>query len=445
MSAERTRGGAPRGGGGCADVAGEAGTLELLARRLARAGNRDWEPQRRSALVGPAGMTTLGRPRPYLRTGAVVASAAVAYYLLAVRRRPVLRYGKTQLNERVLQRLTHILHTPYAPPVWAFHPWVQMIVVMRRMRRAAKDTPFARTVLTAPDGGSIALDILEDEALPPTAPVLVILPTITGLSRDHVELARSACSRGWRAVVCVRRGHLGTALTAPRVNLLGCTDDLRLQIDALTARFPGAPLLGVGLSAGTGLLVRYLGEEAERSRITAAAVLCPGYNTAPASASAPGKGNAFERFAGPADKQITASVKRFFLRHDILRSLPSYDALQAAPSIAAYQAAAYALEGYRDAEEMYKRTNPMAVADAIRTPLLIVNAKDDPVCVWANVEENLHLLDGPHDRILVATSHGSHCAHLEGPLFPAKLGWHERLALDYFGAVLAHKQDAPAI
>jgi predicted alpha/beta-fold hydrolase len=386
-------------------------------------------------------MTALARHRPYLRTGAVVATTAVAYYLLAVRRRPVLRYGKTQLNERVVQRLAHILHAPYSPTVWAFHPWVQLLVVLSRMR-ATKSTPFTRTTLTAPDGGTIALDVLEDTALPPTAPVLLILPTITGLSRDHVHLAKSAHSKGWRAVVCVRRGHLGTPLTTPRVNLLGCTDDLRLQVEAVTARFPGAPLLGVGLSAGTGLLVRYLGEEAEKSRITAAAVLCPGYNTAPPELSAPGKGNAFERFAGPANKQITKSVKRFFLRHDILRSLPSYDALQAAPSIAAYQAAAYALEGYKDAEEMYARTNPMAVADAIRTPLLIVNAKDDPVCVWANVEENLHLLDGPHDRILVATSHGSHCAHLEGAFWPSKLGWHERLALNYFDAVLAHKQDA---
>ena len=387
-------------------------------------------------------MTTLARPRPYLRTGAVVATAAVAYYLLAVRRRPVLRYGKTQLNERVVQRLAHIFQAPYTPPLWAFHPWLQLLVVLSRMKRAPKKTPFTRTTLTAPDGGTIALDVLEDVALPPSAPVLLILPTITGLSRDHVHLAQSACSKGWRAVVCVRRGHLGSPLTSPRVNLLGCTDDLRLQIHAVAARFPGAPLLGVGLSAGTGLLVRYLGEEADKSRIAAAAVLYPGYNTAPPAASAPGRGNAFERFAGPANKQITASVKRFFLRHDILRSLPSYDALQAAPTIAAYQAAAYALEGYKDAEEMYARTNPMAVADAIRTPLLIVNAKDDPVCVWANVEENLHLLDGPHDRLLVATSHGSHCAHLEGALWPAKLGWHERLALDYLDAVLAHKQDA---
>ena len=335
-----------------------------------------------------------------------------------------------------------MLHEPYTPPLWAFHAWMQLAVQLSRIKSAAKETPFVRTVLTAADGGSIALDVLEDGSLPPNAPVLLVCPTITGLSRDYVQLALAARSRGWRTVVCVRRGHLGTPLTAPRVNLLGCTDDLRLQIDAVAARFPGATLLGVGLSAGTGLLVRYLGEEGAESRLAAAAVLCPGYNTAPSSE--PGKGNAFERFAGPADRQITASLKRFFLRHDILRAVPGFEAVLAAPNIASYQAAAYALEGYASEQEMYEKTNPMGVADDIRTPLLMLNAEDDPVCVWQNVTDNLHILEGPHDRILVSTSHGSHCAHLEGVLWPAALGWHERLAIEYFDTVLAIRAEEAA-
>ena len=147
-------------------------------------------------LVWSALMTTLARPRPYLRTGAVVATAAVAYYLLAVRRRPVLRYGKTQLNERVVQRLAHIFQAPYTPPLWAFHPWLQLLVVLSRMKRAPKKTPFTRTTLTAPDGGTIALDVLEDVALPPSAPVLLILPTITGCLATTSTWRRAPAPRG---------------------------------------------------------------------------------------------------------------------------------------------------------------------------------------------------------------------------------------------------------
>ena len=383
-------------------------------------------------------------PRSIMRPAiATCAGLAAAYYLIAVRRKPTLRHSHTPLNAEVVRRLS-ILHEPYTPPVWAFNAWVQLAVILARMKRAKKETPFTRTVLTAPDGGSVGIDVLEDDSLPVTAPVLVLCQTITGLSREHVQLAIAARKLGWRTAVCVRRGHLGTPLTAARVNLLGCTADLRLQIDAISSRYPGAPLLGVGISAGSGLLVRYLGEEGPRSKMAAAAALYPGYNTAPSTV--PGKGNAFDRMAGPADKQITASLKRFFLRHDILRPVPGYEAVLAAPTIAAYQAAAYALEGYESVEAMYEKTNPMAVADNIRTPMLVLNAEDDPVCVWQNVVDNLHIFDGPHDRLLVSTSHGSHCAHLEGMLWPAKLGWHERLALEYLQTVLAIRaeQAAPA-
>ncbi len=61
---------------------------------------------------------------------------------------------------------------------------------------------------------------------------------------------------------------------------------------------------------------------------------------------------------------------------------------------------------------------------------------DDPVCVLANVEDNAHLFDSEHDRMLVLTARGSHCAHLEGLLWPSQTSWADRLALDYLQAVL---------
>ena len=45
-----------------------------------------------------------------------------------------------------------------------------------------------------------------------------------------------------------------------------------------------------------------------------------------------------------------------------------------------FQEAAYALEGYASVKQMHEGTNPMAVARAIRTPLCVINAVDDPVC-----------------------------------------------------------------
>ena len=261
--------------------------------------------------------------------------------------------------------------------------------------------------------------------------MLLLLHTITGTSREFVALARAAAARGWRAVVLLRRGHLGVPLAAPRFNLLGCTEDMRAQVAAVRARLPGAPLLALGSSAGTGLLVRYLGEEGARAPIAAAVAICPGYDTGP--------GRAFSRFSAAMDAHILAAVKRFFLRPQnvaLLSGVRNFAAAAGARSIAAFQAAAYGLEGHASEEEMHAARNPMGVAAAIRVPLCVINAADDPVCTVQNVQDNAALVDAPHDRMLLLTARGSHCTFYEGLLRP-RGSWAERVALEYLDAVLA--------
>ena len=75
---------------------------------------------------------------------------------------------------------------------------------------------------------------------------------------------------GWRVVVCTRRGHGELALTTPVFNPMGCTDDLREQLERIRECVPDSPLVAIGVSAGSALLVRYLGEEGPRSLIRAA-------------------------------------------------------------------------------------------------------------------------------------------------------------------------------
>ena len=240
----------------------------------------------------------------------------------------------------------------------------------------------------------------------------------------------AACLRVLTQAPYSLRGCRGVPLTSPRCNLLGSTADLRLQVAAVRARHPGAPILMVGASAGTGLLVRYLGEEASASTVAAAVAVCPGYDTS--------EGGAFSRFAPALDRHILAACKSFFLRrqnHDMLSAVPGYDRLKAARSIADYQRESFALEGYADVAALHSGTNPMGVARAIRTPLLVINAADDPVCDVSNVHDNAALFDEPHDRMLLLTQRGSHCTFYEGALWPGG-SWADRVALDYLQEVL---------
>ena len=380
-------------------------------------------PRRRMAPATP-------RAAASVATGAAVGVAAYcAYYLLRCRVPPTVRAGPTALNTALLARLPS-LRAPYSPPLWAWHCWVQLIVHVIRQRRLPRQPPFRRETLTTADGGSIGLDWLEPPAAAANAPVLLLLHTIPGTSREFLDLARLAAARGWRAVVCLRRGHLGTPLTSPKCNLLGNTDDLRQQIAAVRARLPGAPLLALGSSAGTGLLVRYLGEERAKAPVVAAVAICPGYDTS--------EGGAFSRFVPALDRHILGACKAFFLRRQndaLLRGVAGYDRLRAARSLAEYQRCAFALEGFADVGAMHAATNPMAVARNIRTPLLVINAEDDPVCTVQNVYDHMDLFNEPHDRMLLLTRHGGHCTFFEGLLWP-RGNWAERVAMDYMQEVL---------
>lgn len=59
----------------------------------------------------------------------------------------------------------------------------------------------------------------------------------------------------------------------------GSTSDLKEQLEHIQNLFPKSDLYAVGSSAGTGLLVRYLGEQGTDTPFKAAFAMCPGYNT----------------------------------------------------------------------------------------------------------------------------------------------------------------------
>ena len=50
----------------------------------------------------------------------------------------------------------------------------------------------------------------------------------------------------------------------------------------------------------------------------------------------------------------------------------------------------------------------------ITVPTLVLNAVDDPVCVIANVDDNVDLLERNHNGILLRMPAGGHCGFLAG-------------------------------
>lgn len=171
------------------------------------------------------------------------------------------------------------LRQKYRPTPWLSNPHAHLLYFDLIKKKQTQFEYDRIDHCQMPDGGVTAI-AWYGLHLPKETPIIIVLHTITGSPKTMAELVRDLyVQTGWKIALCLRRGHAALPLTVPKVSLFGFTEDLRIQLNNIQEMFPDAPLYAVGSSAGTGLLVRYLGEEGSTTPLRAAFALCPGYNT----------------------------------------------------------------------------------------------------------------------------------------------------------------------
>jgi predicted alpha/beta-fold hydrolase len=316
------------------------------------------------------------------------------------------------------------LRAGFEPSWWVRSSHVQNVMAVVRGDGAPALKWDLEERLTMPDGGTVSIQWLGLDA-PEQTPVLVVLHTITG-SGDGLRrfIAAIDARLGWVVAACNRRGHAGLELTSPRVNTMGATDDLRRQLVAIESRRPGAALYGVGVSAGSGLIVRYLGEEGERSRLRAGVALCPAYDIR----------DAFSYAHRGYDRYLTRKMVDFFLRknRNVLGHVAGYEHCAASTSMSEFHDRLYPLAGFESREAFYLGSNPMEVARDVAVPVLVINSADDPVCVERNVHHHLSEMQQLSRMTLAVTRRGGHCGFFETPR--GADSWADRAIADYLGA-----------
>lgn len=336
---------------------------------------------------------------------AVVLGAIALYYRRFIVEQPRLVYRHNVVTDAVVNACP-ALHNDYRPTAWASNTHLQIGLLLLKEARAPKLAYEQSDVLTMADGGTTSVDWL-GLALGEQVPTVILLHTITGCGESIGSYSRYLHQKlGWRIAVCVRRGHGNLPLTAPQVNTLGSTDDLREQLSHIQQQLPQSPLYAIGVSAGSGLLVRYLGEEEERTPIKAAFAYCPAYDT----------DVAFTRAAPFYSAYMAKKLIRYFLEPNShhFRELASFKPCAQSRDLDEFHQHCYELAGFRDQQEFSQYSNPMRVIDGIRIPLMVLNSRDDPICSSQNIDDHAHAITGLEGGILVVTARGSHCAHFEG-------------------------------
>jgi predicted alpha/beta-fold hydrolase len=245
----------------------------------------------------------------------------------------------------------------------------------------------------------------------------------------------NALNRGWNVCVFNRRGHL-RALTKGVFNFFGSTADLRTVIgNHIKPRRPSAPVLLIGVSAGSGLVARYMGEQGRLIRsgslpddsfVTGAVGICPGYDIE----------TCMDRIQGVYNNMLLKSA-RSHVKHEMAAQSDVYD-VNSDDSILDMQTwldKSYLLAGFSCKEEYYEHTNPMRVVTDIIQPSLFINAEDDPFCHVSNVVDNKGVLDvegNAPGAVIALSKTGSHCSFFELGL----TCWTEKVVFEFFEATI---------
>ncbi|CCH60623.1 hypothetical protein TBLA_0D01150 [Henningerozyma blattae CBS 6284] len=247
-------------------------------------------------------------------------------------------------------------------------------------------------------------------------PMLIVLHGLTGGSAESYVRAiiKSITSSqfGFEACVLNSRGCCNSSITTPKLYNGGWTNDIRFAVKKLRELYPNRPFYMIGFSLGASMLANYLGEESSKSDIKCAVVMGNPWNLSRSSyyinntpvgkwAYSPALGNNLVDLTKKHLPVLRTNIEfQDSFKDEKLNSIKTvieFDDTYTGP-----------LFGYKDAQDYYNDSSSYKRIATIRTPLLAINAMDDPIVGSDSLPDDL-IKQNPF-VILDKTSIGGHIA-----------------------------------
>ncbi|KAG1694225.1 hypothetical protein DVH05_021881 [Phytophthora capsici] len=346
---------------------------------------------------------------------------------------PKLVFKSTPKNERLLAKCEHLVTKKFYPLWYLFNGHLQTLQLS--WANEMEPTPaiaYQRQLLDMPDGGVVSLDwallpsattdakTALEQRIDKNVKTVLLLPGLTGGSGEHY--IRSAVERlnslGWQCVVLNSRGCQNTPLRTPHLFCIAYTDDLRFVAKYLTEKynFAGEAFIGLGFSMGSNVLVKYLGEEGNQARLTAAISVGNPFDMHNCSKNI--EGPLFNRLTY--SRALSAGLSDLFFNrsnaHEVFRDYPGLDleALKNVKKVSEFDEL-FTIKhfNYKSVDEFYHDGSCITRLPKVTVPLLFLNAEDDPISVATSLPTK-EMIEANENLILCTTKRGGHLAFYEG-------------------------------
>ena len=251
-------------------------------------------------------------------------------------------------------------------------------------------------------------------------PLVLVLHGLTGSSNSPyvAGLQQALAAQGWASVALNWRGCSGEPNLLARSYHSGASEDLAAVIRHLRAKRPSAPLHGVGYSLGGNVLLKHLGETGEDSGLQSAVAVSVPFRL---DQCADRIGQGFSRvYQAHFMREMLAYIKnkqRQFQhdgRHEGLATLQGLGSLSNLRTFWDFDGRVTApLHGYRDADDYYRRASSRYFLPTITTPILMIQAADDPFVFPHSLPDASELAPGTQWEL---HAHGGHVGFVDGTL-----------------------------
>jgi len=291
-------------------------------------------------------------------------------------------------------------------------------------------------VITLADGGKLLLHWAD----PPDTPidrVVLVLPGLNNHSRMGFiqETMRHFRSEGYHAVSLNYRGTLGMKLSSPRIGWFDAWQDLHEVAAHVKAVLPHAQLFGVGFSMGGMVLLKHLGEAGGQTMFTAAVTVGAPVDLPAVSAALE---SSYKKLAMNLLLTMGAKVKqmRTLLSSHYWKQIDTADFWRATSLAQLETAVVCPLHGYESSDQIHAANNPAPTLPRITSPVLVIQAEDDPVVSAHTLP--LELLRSNPNIYVALTRRGGHLAYGSGGLGAAS--WTDSMAVRFLDLFATGKQ-----
>lgn len=308
-------------------------------------------------------------------------------------------------------------------PAW-WLPGGHLQTLWASLLRRAPRLRLRRELLELPDGDQLELCWSGAGA----GPIVLVLHGLEGSVRSPYAAAiLAAIARcGWRGALMHFRGCGGSLNRLPRSYHSGDTGDLGWVLERLARREPDTAMAAVGYSLGGNALLKYLGEQGDRSPLQAAVtVSVPFVLDDCARRLERGLSRIYQHYL---IGSLRAKTEAKFRVLDAPVPLPPLETLR---SFRAFDDAVTApIHGFRDVDDYYERSSSRPYLGRIRVPTLILHARDDPFMTPACVPAPGELADCVDLELYPG---GGHVGFVAGRIPGLARYWLEPRITDFLG------------